>query len=620
MTSTQMNAIPNPAIGLIVFCTDCTPASLHQFVGSSWSSLSNSASPQTISANCTANGFAGSFVAGTTLTGAHFSVTLTNSSFSSASFAVNISDLVLSGANAGISVNNVSLTPGGTGISTVNIGAGQSVILYYNLTGSPNVSGSLTGTWTKITVTCYSSTSVSSLSSQVATTYCTSATVNGFFASTFAMQTTNTFVIAITNTGSTSLNLVAPTAANLGLSYSGTTSPVFSVSTVTQSTIGALAAGATRTFTYTLAGTPTSVGTLTFNWAYGDLTCTKTRNIDAGASNFTSTYCNTGAINGSYNTIIAMTAANTFTVTINNTSGVTSPSLPAANVSQLVLSGPGAAGLTVSTATPAASTLAAGGSRTYTYTLSGTPTSTGTLTATWNYMGMNCSKETFIGLTPTVANICNPSNPTVVVDVTNAHTGKTWMDRNLGANRAATSSTDTQSYGSLYQWGRGSDGHQCVNRYAGDGVTTSANTALNATVSTDTPPHGNFILVNLFNDWRSPSNDNLWQGVNGTNNPCPSGYRIPTEAELNNERLSWVLAPISSTNSPAGAFASPLKLPMAGVRSRTDGLPFNVGIWGYYWSSAVNGPSAVHLQFTSSSANMIFNARAFGFSVRCIKD
>ena len=54
---------------------------------------------------------------------------------------------------------------------------------------------------------------------------------------------------------------------------------------------------------------------------------------------------------------------------------------------------------------------------------------------------------------------------------------------------------------------------------------------------------------------------NLWQGVNGINNPCPSGYRIPTEAELDAEHLSW-----SSDNS-AGAIASALKLPMAGYRS-----------------------------------------------------
>ncbi|MCD4736862.1 MAG: hypothetical protein K8R53_12530, partial [Bacteroidales bacterium] len=39
---------------------------------------------------------------------------------------------------------------------------------------------------------------------------------------------------------------------------------------------------------------------------------------------------------------------------------------------------------------------------------------------------------------------------TVVNDVT----GKVWLDRNLGASQVATSSTDTNAYGDLYQWGR----------------------------------------------------------------------------------------------------------------------------------------------------------------------
>ena len=36
-------------------------------------------------------------------------------------------------------------------------------------------------------------------------------------------------------------------------------------------------------------------------------------------------------------------------------------------------------------------------------------------------------------------------NDTEVVDVTNPATGRTWMDRNLGASRAAMSSTDAQA-------------------------------------------------------------------------------------------------------------------------------------------------------------------------------
>jgi uncharacterized protein (TIGR02145 family) len=179
------------------------------------------------------------------------------------------------------------------------------------------------------------------------------------------------------------------------------------------------------------------------------------------------------------------------------------------------------------------------------------------------------------------------------------------MDRNLGASQVATSSTDAASYGDLYQWGRRADGHQCR---------TSTNTATLSSI--DQPANGNFILApSAPNDWRSPQNVNLWQGVNGVNNPCPSGYRLPTDTELTAERLSW------SANSSVGAFASPLKLPVAGNRSYSIGSLGAVGANGYYWSSAVSGTNSRYLNFSSSTANVgPGNYRAFGFSVRCLKD
>jgi hypothetical protein len=178
------------------------------------------------------------------------------------------------------------------------------------------------------------------------------------------------------------------------------------------------------------------------------------------------------------------------------------------------------------------------------------------------------------------------------------------MDRNLGATQVATSSTDANSYGDLYQWGRRADGHQCR---------TSPTTATLSSV--DQPAHGNFILApNAPYDWRSPQNANLWQGVNGVNNPCPSGYRIPTETELNSERLSWI------SNNGAGAFTSPLKWTLAGTRALSGGGSiFNVGVGGCYYSSTVSGTTSRYLGFTSNAA--ISNAnRTSGATVRCIKD
>ncbi len=189
-------------------------------------------------------------------------------------------------------------------------------------------------------------------------------------------------------------------------------------------------------------------------------------------------------------------------------------------------------------------------------------------------------------------------------DVYNHTTGRIWMDRNLGATQVATGSTDADAYGHLYQWGRGSDGHQ-----------ERTSTVTSTLSSTNSPGHGQFIIVsNSPFDWRSPQNDNLWQGVNGTNNPCPDGYRLPTEAEWTTEQLSW------STNNSAGAFASPLKLPMAGNRSRSNGSFIDAGHRGAYWASNVDGTNARSLVFVTNGTAMVINVRSQGYSVRCIKE
>jgi uncharacterized protein (TIGR02145 family) len=193
---------------------------------------------------------------------------------------------------------------------------------------------------------------------------------------------------------------------------------------------------------------------------------------------------------------------------------------------------------------------------------------------------------------------------TEIVDVYNPATGRTWMDRNLGASRVATSPTDKRAYGYLYQWGRTNDEHE--KRY-------SPNTSTLTNI--DQPDDGKFILVpNGPYDWRSERNNDLWQGEDGINNPCPSGYRLPTEDEWEAERQSW------SSKDAAGAYGSPLKLPLAGFRSRSSGSIFLVDSVGNYWASSVSGSDAMSLNFLSSNASLYSSNRAHGFSVRCIKD
>ena len=202
-------------------------------------------------------------------------------------------------------------------------------------------------------------------------------------------------------------------------------------------------------------------------------------------------------------------------------------------------------------------------------------------------------------------------------DVYNPTTGKVWMDRNLGASQVATSSTDYLAYGSIYQWGRGNDGHQLINF-----TTSTTGSGVNSTTTTlstsDTPSNASFIEAcpgdNSY-DWRSVKNDNLWQGVSGTNNPCPSGYRLPTEAEWVAEYATW-----SSTLAP-GAFASVLKLPLAGIRSCCGGGLEIVGTGAIYWTSTVTGTQSRTFYFEQARNAGISNSnRADGRAVRCIKD
>ena len=189
---------------------------------------------------------------------------------------------------------------------------------------------------------------------------------------------------------------------------------------------------------------------------------------------------------------------------------------------------------------------------------------------------------------------------TKVVDVQST-TGKTWMDRNLGATQVATSSKDEESYGDLYQWGRAKDGHESRD----SGVIVTKATSANA-------GHDKFIIAD--DNWTTFAGE-LWQS--DLNDPCPVGYRIPTKAELDEERKAF------SSNNADGAFNSVLKLPLAGYRTHNqDGKIFLKGEVGYYWSiSTTLNNLSYFLEFNDNSSNgkISSNIRSLAFSVRCIK-
>ena len=186
--------------------------------------------------------------------------------------------------------------------------------------------------------------------------------------------------------------------------------------------------------------------------------------------------------------------------------------------------------------------------------------------------------------------------------------GKCWLDRNLGAPNVATGYADSTNYGYLYQWGRNTDGHQIT--------TSSTSSTLSPTDAVASPDTTKFILApSSPYDWRSGQNNALWQGVSGTNNPCPTGFRIPTQPEW----AAWVTA--AGITNYITAFSSNLKLTAAGYRDYGGGTLYLRGAYGYYWSSSVTGIFAFNLKFNSGGVNPADNYyRAYGFSVRCVKD
>jgi uncharacterized protein (TIGR02145 family) len=184
--------------------------------------------------------------------------------------------------------------------------------------------------------------------------------------------------------------------------------------------------------------------------------------------------------------------------------------------------------------------------------------------------------------------------------VENPETGKCWMDRNLGALRVAEAFNDPKAYGDLYQWGRINDGHEKRN-----------SEKITARSDTDNPGHNKFIGNS---DWRETPNDQLWQGENGINNPCPKGWRLPTANQWKEEMETWI------SKDRQGAYNSPLKLTAGGLRYNISAEIVWEDRFGEYWSSSV-GPNdtSLWLQFLDHEADIVTNLRGFGLSIRCVR-
>jgi len=241
----------------------------------------------------------------------------------------------------------------------------------------------------------------------------------------------------------------------------------------------------------------------------------------------------------------------------------------------------------------------------------------------------------------------------------------TFMCYNLGAADTVKSMSPAQQaayinpveeYGDLYQWGRSKDGHQMRNSanyptnntISEAGAVSGSDLDGNGQVAFTSAAYRKFIKTNdatTFNDWRIPQVDTLWynNGKKTVNDPCPTGWRVPTVAEFqsivngNDDQVTvngnynsvsgnrwqilsysfvpgYLVTPLSSSSSPT------LFFPFSGSRGSGSGAMSSVGTMGYYWSSSVTDMNAYSFFLTSGGISVSDYRRALGFSVRCVED
>ena len=199
--------------------------------------------------------------------------------------------------------------------------------------------------------------------------------------------------------------------------------------------------------------------------------------------------------------------------------------------------------------------------------------------------------------------------------------GNIWLNNNLGAHysninhasfnpaQQATSAIDFRAYGSLFQWGRKPDGHELITYTNG-----TTGTAANGTTGSQSNNPADALFIIGFSDWRSTQDATLWATQASANNPCPVGFRVPTNAEL-----TTLVTSSGITNSSTAA-SSAMKFTVPGYRLYGDGSLDIVGSDGYYWSSSVSGINAGYRAFSSGGTYTVNDYRAYGLTVRCLKD
>lgn len=217
---------------------------------------------------------------------------------------------------------------------------------------------------------------------------------------------------------------------------------------------------------------------------------------------------------------------------------------------------------------------------------------------------LTCLLGTLVGLY-----IYNKSN-IGHVDTTKTDTGViingvTWATRNVATPGTFVSSAE--DYGYFYQW----------NSKVGWPATGA--------IGNITASDGSTTWNSRWSGCTTPSSSDTWTS---TNDPSPSGWRVPTYAEIKTlfdttkVTRTWTtkngVKGEKFTDKTTGNF---IFLPASGYRDYCDGMLGFVGLSGYYWgSTAYDAISTYALDFGGNLAGWYNYGRANGQSVRPVAE
>ena len=137
--------------------------------------------------------------------------------------------------------------------------------------------------------------------------------------------------------------------------------------------------------------------------------------------------------------------------------------------------------------------------------------------------------------------------------------------------------------------------------------------------------YGNEPLYDWYAIDEAHQNHSLWiNGAKSNFDPCPKGWKVPTDAEVTYGDFSnttFSASGLMHTMYVGRTYNKITWFPIAGLRYYNTGALGRVGDFGSAWSASISGIYAKRLYFSTNDISSSFtNFRGYGFPVRCIQE